>query len=429
MISTRRKLLYGITVGATALAAPGAFAQALVTATTGDGPYYPDRLPLDTDNDLLILNDGLSRAVGEIAHLTGRLFAENGAPVRNAVIEIWQSDVHGSYIHTDGRNDGKIDASFQGYGRFLTDAEGRYYFRTIKPVPYTLQGQFRAPHIHVAVSKAGRRIMATQALVKGHEANARDLITRRFSNPQVLETLMVDYRPVPGSVLGEVAGEFNIRLGVTARSSTTAPSAASAKHAPEREFFRQWLGREPYNRPAIVVGSHHANDALGIPALAAQGHHLARHVRRRQDDARVQAAALEVVPLLRRLSHRHEVPRRADPRQHQAPSDEGGLPARPVAQRLDLHREQHHGAQPANRSPRSSARSGDRTWAASPSSEFKKRQRLHREGRDRRDARRRGVHRQGARDLRLRPFHQRRRRQLRRARRRADRARRSPTTR
>jgi protocatechuate 3,4-dioxygenase beta subunit len=217
MISTRRQFIGGAALSAATLAAPGAFAQVLATAVTGDGPYYPDRLPLDTDNDLLILNDGLTRAVGDIAHFTGRLFAANGAPVRNAFIEIWQSDVNGSYIHTQGRNDGKIDASFQGYGRFLTDAEGRYYFRTIKPVPYTLQGQFRAPHIHVAVSKAGKRIMATQALVRGHEANAGDLITQRIKDPKLLDTLMVDYKPLPGSTLGELTANFDIRLGTTAQ--------------------------------------------------------------------------------------------------------------------------------------------------------------------------------------------------------------------
>lgn len=215
MVATRRMFMLGI-AGAP-LGARSAFAQALATATTTDGPFYPDRLPLDTDNDLIIVNDSLSHAVGEIAHLTGRLLGPSGAPVRNAFIEIWQSDVNGSYIHTEGRNDGKLDTNFQGYGRFLTDAEGRYYFRTIKPVPYTLQGQFRAPHIHVAVSKAGRRIMATQALVKGHEANARDLITQRIKDPAVLETLMVEYRPLPGSTLGELTAHFDIRLGVTAQ--------------------------------------------------------------------------------------------------------------------------------------------------------------------------------------------------------------------
>src|SRR5687768_5710259 len=116
MVSTRRQLLSGMALGAATLTAPGAFAQALATAVTGDGPYYPDKLPLDTDNDLLIVNDRLTRAVGEIAHFTGRLLAENGAPVRNAFIEIWQSDVNGSYIHTQGRNGGKIDGNFQGYG-------------------------------------------------------------------------------------------------------------------------------------------------------------------------------------------------------------------------------------------------------------------------------------------------------------------------
>ena len=84
-------------------------------------------------------------------------------------------------------------------------------------MPYTLQGQFRAPHIHVAVSKAGKRIMATQALVKGHEANERDLITRRITDPKVLETLMVEYRPLPGSTLGELTANFDIRLGITAQ--------------------------------------------------------------------------------------------------------------------------------------------------------------------------------------------------------------------
>jgi protocatechuate 3,4-dioxygenase beta subunit len=216
MVATRRKFLTGVALGAATLGARGAFAEAL-TAVTGDGPYYPDRLPLDTDNDLLVVNDALTRAVGDITHFTGRLFAENGSPVRNAVIEIWQSDMNGSYIHTQGRNEGKLDSGFQGYGRFLTDAEGRYYFRTIKPTPYTLQGQFRAPHIHVAVSRAGRRIMATQALVKGHEANARDLITQRIKDPALLETLMVEYRPLAGSTIGELTANFDIRVGVTAQ--------------------------------------------------------------------------------------------------------------------------------------------------------------------------------------------------------------------
>jgi protocatechuate 3,4-dioxygenase beta subunit len=215
---SKRRFLQGMTVGAAALAVPGAFAQTLKqTAVTGDGPFYPDKMPLDTDNDLLIINDHLTPAVGEITHLTGRLFADNGSPVRNAVIEIWQADMNGSYIHTDGRYESKLDGNFQGYGRFLTDADGRYYFRTIKPISYTLQGQFRAPHIHVAVSKSGRRLMATQAMVKGDKDNAGDLIVERIRDPAALETLMVEYRPLPGSKLGELTANFDIVLGRTAQ--------------------------------------------------------------------------------------------------------------------------------------------------------------------------------------------------------------------
>ncbi len=226
----RRRVLGSMVLGAAALAARGALAEALrPTATTGDGPFYPDRLPLDTDNDLLLINDSATAAVGEIAHVTGRLLERSGAPVRNAVIEIWQSDVNGSYIHTQGRHEGKLDGNFQGYGRFLTDSEGRYYFRTIKPVSYTLNGQFRAPHIHFAVSKSGHRLMATQALVKGHEANERDLIVARIRDPAALETLMVEYRPLADTA-GELEAQFDIVLGQTAEEladgSLAAPRAA-----------------------------------------------------------------------------------------------------------------------------------------------------------------------------------------------------------
>ncbi|HZZ41444.1 MAG TPA: hypothetical protein VFE58_00775 [Tepidisphaeraceae bacterium] len=54
-----------------------------------EGPFYPDRLPLDTDNDLLIVNDSITPAVGEVTHLSGRVLDASGEPVRNALIEIW----------------------------------------------------------------------------------------------------------------------------------------------------------------------------------------------------------------------------------------------------------------------------------------------------------------------------------------------------
>lgn len=217
MQTNRRRILKGLGLGAASLTAPGVFAETLEqTARTTEGPFYPDHMPLDTDNDLLIVNDQLSPAVGEITHLTGRLLSQTGEPIRNAFIEIWQTDVNGSYLHTGGRNEIGFDGNFQGYGRFLTDALGRYYFRTIKPVEYTLLGMYRAPHIHYAVSKGGERIMTTQALVNGHPANERDGIAGMLRDAAARATLMVDYTPLPGSSLGELMANFDIVLGQTA---------------------------------------------------------------------------------------------------------------------------------------------------------------------------------------------------------------------
>ena len=103
---------------------------------TFEGPFFPNKLPLDTDNDLLIINDAITPAVGEITHLSGRLLDSKGDPLRNAVIEIWQCDRDGTYLkqHQQGREE--VRHELPGFGRFLTSSTGEYYFRTIKPVPY-----------------------------------------------------------------------------------------------------------------------------------------------------------------------------------------------------------------------------------------------------------------------------------------------------
>ena len=89
------------------------------------------------------------------------------------------------------------------------------YFRTIKPVSYTLQGIFRTAHIHFAVSRSGRRVFTSQMLVEGEPGNVRDGIVRRLS-PAALKTLLVPFTPVPASRLGELAANFDVVLGRTA---------------------------------------------------------------------------------------------------------------------------------------------------------------------------------------------------------------------
>src|SRR5438067_1240851 len=158
--SSRRRFLGGLAAaGGVLLTAPGAFADELVrTPKQTEGPFYPNKLPLDTDNDLLIVNDSITPAVGKVTHLTGRVLDAKGNPVRNALVEIWQCDAKGVYLHT-GDSDHKKDQQdkhFQGFGRFLTGSTGEYYFRTIKPVPYP----GRTPHIHFKIKQGRKALLA-----------------------------------------------------------------------------------------------------------------------------------------------------------------------------------------------------------------------------------------------------------------------------
>src|SRR5438874_12716823 len=133
----RRRFFRNLSLGAALFTVPGAFAEELLrTPRQTEGPFYPDHLPLDTDNDLIIVNDGITPAVGEVTHLSGRILDGRGEPIRNALVEIWQVDSNGIYLHTRD-NLAKRDSHFQGFGRFLTGSSGEYYFVTIKPVAYS----------------------------------------------------------------------------------------------------------------------------------------------------------------------------------------------------------------------------------------------------------------------------------------------------
>lgn len=222
----RRRFLQRLAVlGGACFTTPGLFAEELaataqrrliITPGMTEGPFYPDKMPLDTDNDLLILNDSITPAVGEVSYVSGRVLTSSGEPMRNAYLEIWQCDMNGSYAHRRGRNpNGSFDPNFQGYGRFLTGSKGEYLFRTIKPVSYDLDGMFRAPHIHFAVSRNGQRLLTTQMLVRGHPDNERDHVLRDVDDPDARESVLVDFQPIEGSKLGELSASFDIILGET----------------------------------------------------------------------------------------------------------------------------------------------------------------------------------------------------------------------
>src|SRR5262245_1253369 len=196
--------------GATAFfTVPGAFADELArTPRATEGPFYPPRLPLDTDNDLIIINDSITPAVGEVTHLSGRVLTPNGSPLRNALVEIWQCDARQVYL-AQGTNG--ADRNFQGFGRFLTGSSGEYYFRTIKPVPYP----GRTPHIHFKVKQGGRELLTTQCFITGHPQNRSDGILRGIQDPFERELVLCDFVPLEGSRTGELTARFDIVLGTT----------------------------------------------------------------------------------------------------------------------------------------------------------------------------------------------------------------------
>src|SRR3712207_1433326 len=103
--SSRREFIHRAAWVAMMAATPGLFAEELTrTPAQTEGPFYPDKLPLDTDNDLLIINEGITPAVGEISWVSGRILNERGEPVRNALVEIWQCDSAGAYLHSGTDN-------------------------------------------------------------------------------------------------------------------------------------------------------------------------------------------------------------------------------------------------------------------------------------------------------------------------------------
>lgn len=223
---TRRQLLNraftSAVNGAAFLAVPGEFAQALSetpvrTPAQTEGPFYPDKLPLDTDNDLIIVNDNVTPAVGEVTYVSGRILDARGEPIRGALVEIWQCDINGNYRHSLGANPEKqteLDPNFQSFGRFLTGTSGEYLFRTIKPAPYP----GRTPHIHYAVKIKGEPKFTTQCYIKGHPQNERDGVLRAIRDARQRESVIVPFEPLKGSKAGELAAKFDIVLGYTSRA-------------------------------------------------------------------------------------------------------------------------------------------------------------------------------------------------------------------
>jgi protocatechuate 3,4-dioxygenase, beta subunit len=116
------------------------------------GPVFGDVALGEHDHDLTRQHDG--QPLGERIVVSGRLLGSDGKPVRNQLIEIWQANAAGRYLHQVDQHDAPLDPNFSGAGRCLTDDEGRYRFVTVKPGAYPWQNHvnaWRPQHIHFSV--------------------------------------------------------------------------------------------------------------------------------------------------------------------------------------------------------------------------------------------------------------------------------------
>jgi protocatechuate 3,4-dioxygenase beta subunit len=150
-----------------------------------EGPFYPNTFPRDVDADLTRIEGRAGVAQGTPLQVTGRVVDRGGRPRAGARVEIWQCDAQGQYHHVGGPEG---DANFQGFGFTNTDAEGRYTFRTIKPVPYP----GRTPHIHFNVVEGNRRRLTSQMFIEGEPGNARDGLYRSLGADAKLVTMKLE---------------------------------------------------------------------------------------------------------------------------------------------------------------------------------------------------------------------------------------------
>lgn len=138
--------------------APASIQVTYFTPSQAEGPYYPLQKPDDRDSDLTSLAGAAGSPAGQRLKLQGRVYDRNGQPLPGVLIEIWQTDANGIYLHPGDANTTRRDPNFQFYGEALTAADGSYSFLTIVPGEY----EPRPRHIHVKIKRDGRELLTTQ---------------------------------------------------------------------------------------------------------------------------------------------------------------------------------------------------------------------------------------------------------------------------
>jgi protocatechuate 3,4-dioxygenase beta subunit len=169
------------------------------------GPFYPFMHKPSESGDLT----GGGQAKGAMVYLSGRVLAVSGEPVAGARVEIWQANGLGRYDHPNDDSELPLDEHFHGFAVAMTDADGCYQFKTIRPAAYqAAPGRWRPAHIHFCVTSKVERLV-TQMYFRGEQYNDTD---PWLNSAQRKESLITDPVPAQQREPGAIAITFNIVL-------------------------------------------------------------------------------------------------------------------------------------------------------------------------------------------------------------------------
>jgi protocatechuate 3,4-dioxygenase beta subunit len=159
------------------------------------GPVFGDDEVAEGDHDLTRQHAG--EPLGERIVVSGRVLDGDGRPLRRTLVEVWQANSAGRYVHKNDRHPAPLDPNFTGAGRCLTDDEGRYRFVTVKPGAYPWlnhENAWRPPHIHFSLfGHAFTDRLVTQMYFPGDPLLAYDPIYQSIRDPAARELLISSF--------------------------------------------------------------------------------------------------------------------------------------------------------------------------------------------------------------------------------------------
>ena len=216
--SSRRRFLSVGVVGAGLLSTGLLGARRALTPPETQGPFFPVEDQEDKDADLTRVHGHAGSAQGLVIIVSGTVKDQDEKPIAGAWIDIWQACTTGRYNHPRDTNPQPLDPDFQYWARFVTDAQGAYAFKSIKPGAYPVDDNWiRPPHIHFRIDAFSHPQLTTQMYFSDETAlNDQDLILSQtekdYSRP-ARDSLIVDFTKTNAE--GIKTGNFDIVLGGT----------------------------------------------------------------------------------------------------------------------------------------------------------------------------------------------------------------------